>query len=320
MTDAPNTGSPAGGTSAPPATGGAPPAAPNPGAPPAAPAVVTPWDGAQGIFTVQMGDKQVPWYDAVPEEPVRQFMAAKQYANPSVAAVALYNANKMINGASDVLAVPGKDADAKAWDAFYTKLGRPEKPDGYEFKFAEGQQVHEPTMAIGKEIFHMLGATPEKAQAAAQRWNEFVSQQQTAVVEANRVANENALKELETSWGADLNANKAAGDRVMKALLADKKYGMTEQDLAAIEGAIGVAPLVKLLAAIGKRSEEGTFTGGVNNTGDPNDPNNMSPEAAKSRIATLQADAEFQKAYTDNAHPGHKQAVDQMVKLFARSK
>lgn len=295
--------------------------APNTGTPSAGeqdapPPVGVPWQNAQGVYTVKVDGKDVPWWDSVPEEPVREFMKAKQYANPAVASVALYNLNKLQNGAPDVLALPGKDADAAAWDKFYAKLGRPEKPDGYDLKFGEGVQTHGATLAVGKEIFHMLGATPEKAQAAANKWNEFVAKQVQDQTEAIRVQNEQALAALQAQWGKDLDANKAAGHRVLQAL---KKDGLTDEDLSRVEAQIGSAAVVKMLAIIGKRSSEGTFSGGNAGGADPNDPSQMSKEQAMKRINELKGDATFVAKYQDKTHPQHGEAVKLMEALFARS-
>lgn len=320
MTDAPNTGVSAGGNPAPASGGNPAPASPPAGGAPAAPAtVIAPWSSGQGVFTVSQGDKQVPWWNSVTEEPVRQFMEAKQYANPAIAATALYNANKLINQSADAVVIPGKDADQAAWDGFFTKLGRPEKPDGYNFKFDENVKVHEPTMQIGKEIFHMLGASPEKAQAAAVKWNEFVAKQTEAQVEAARVKNDEEIKALETAWGPDLAANKAAAQRVLQTLAKDSQFGITDGDIAAVEANIGAAAVVKLLAAIGRRSGEGTFTGGNSGGGgDPNNPATMSKEQAAARIAQLQGDKEFMDKYQNRNNPGHADALKTMEALFAR--
>ena len=85
-----------------------------------------------------------------------------------------------------------------------------------------------------------------------------------------------------------------------------------------VEAQIGAAPLVELLAMIGRKSDEGSFTAGGGN-GDPNNPETMTKEAAASKIAQLQGDQEFQKKYTDKNHPGHSAAVDLMMRLFARA-
>jgi hypothetical protein len=84
-----------------------------------------------------------------------------------------------------------------------------------------------------------------------------------------------------------------------------------------IDRALGTAPIVELLATIGKKMGEGSFKGG--GSGDASDPANMTKEQAQAKIAQLNGDTEFQKKYHDRAHPEHQAAVDQMSKLFARA-
>jgi len=317
MTDTTNTApaAPAPGAGAPPPPAAAPAApatgAPPPAATPPAPAptgdvvIKAPWSDAKGVYTI--GEK--PWFESIPEEPVRETMRAKNYSNPNEVAMAYHNLLKLQNGNPEVTSVPKADAPQAEWDAFYNKLGRPESPDKYELKPGEGVAVDQPTLEFGKKLFHKLGAPPAKAQEAVDEWNKFVGEQMAARVEADRVANEQALAALETKWGAELKANQAAGLRVIKSLKLDPAL------LEGVEKSVGLAPVVELLAAIGRRSDEGAGPlGGT--SGDPTNPANMSQEAIKNAISTLQADA----AYNDAKHPGHGQAVERMAQLFAAQK
>src|SRR5688572_23977637 len=43
--------------------------------------------------------------------------------------------------ADQILRLPGKDAKPEDWRGVYTKLGLPEKPEGYEIKAPEGQDA-----------------------------------------------------------------------------------------------------------------------------------------------------------------------------------
>lgn len=307
---------PATGTPAAPAPGAAQPAA-TPAAPaPAAPSgdgvITAPWANAQGVYTIGEGDQAKPWWNAIPEKEARDLMEAKQYKNPAEAALAYYNANKMLNAQGNQVVAPAADADPKEWDAFYSKLGRPEAADKYDLKPTEGVQVDDGLLKIGKEIFFDLGATPAKAQAAMDKWNSFVQESNKVVQEAQRVQNDKDLADLATKWGPDLEANKAAGMRTLNAL------GLPADVVDKVENQIGSAALVQLLAAIGSKTGEGKFVGTGSGT-DPNDPNSMSKEQAAAKIKELQADPNFNTRYTDKNNPGHKDALALMEKLFARA-
>lgn len=289
----------------------APTSAPAP-APPSAHPVSAPWAEAQGVWNVGEGEAAQPWYATIPEPEARAHVESKQYANPAELALANYNLTKMQRGADDVIALPGKDAAPEQVKEFYSKLGVPENPAGYEFKFGEGVEVDDGMMEFGRNTFHKANLTPEQAQIVADNWNEFIGTQGAAALGADTAANNAALDALSASWGADLEANKAAGQRAVQAL------GLSNEAVERIEGAVGSAAVVELLASIGRKSDEGGFVaGGVQMN--PNNPATMSKDQAAARIMELQGDADFQKKYTDKSHPGHKEALTLMEQLFAKS-
>ena len=123
--------------------------------------------------------------------------------------------------------------------------------------------------------------------------------------------NDQELAALQTKWGADLDKNKAAGQRAVQSL------GLSNDLIERVEQQIGSAAIVELLATIGRKSDEGGFKAGAG-TGDPNNPDTMTKEQAAAKVAELQNSAEFQQKYTDAKHPGHKDAVELMQRLFAK--
>lgn len=287
----------------PPAAPAAPPAAPaaDPAAPPAAPAAPA----------APSGEK--PWWDGKITEPeIVEYAKAKNYASPEEALRAAWSANKMNKLEPAVQAYLEGKATPEQEAAVLNKL-RPETADKYEFKHADGVVVDKNLEVLSKNIFHKLGVPQTKAQEAMDMWNEAVGKQQAANVEANRVANEAALTDLAKTWGADLDKNKAAGDRVMKSLGLDPAF------MEKVEAQIGSAAIVELLARIGRKSDEGAFKGeGSNPPGNPEDPNLMTPEQANAKAAALRSDPEFNKKYLDKNHAEHAGAVKLMEQLYAK--
>lgn len=293
------------------------PVAPPPVAPPVTPpveppahSVTAPWGAGTEVWKLGEGDAAKPWYEAIPEEPVRESMKSKDYKNPAEVAMAYHNLMKVQRNG---VVIPGDDAPPEQINEFYTKLGRPEAKDKYELQMPQGVEADPRMVDFAKDVSFELGLNPKQAQKLADKWNEFAPALNAEAVEAERVANEQAISALETEWGGagQLEANKAAGRRVVDAL------GLDAATVDAIDKAMGTAPLVKLLAMIGRKSDEGglvTAPGG----GDPNDPANMTKEQAQAKIASLQSDEAFQKKYTDKNHPEHTDALRYMEKLFAR--
>lgn len=273
--------------------------------------VEAPWTGADGVWNLGEGEAAQPWYSSIPEEDARSHVEAKGYKNPAELALANYNLTKLQRGDPTVIGLPGKDATPEQMGEFYGKLGRPDAPEGYEFKFGEGVTPDETMVAFARTTFHEAGLTPAQAQIVADKWNEFASKETEALQTRVEQDNESALNELTTRWGADLEKNRAAGQRAMQAL------GISAELVEKVEQSIGSAAIVELLATIGRKSDEGGFTS-TPQGGDPNNPETMTKEQAQAKIAELSGDAEFQAKYTDAKHPGHKDAVDLMQRLYAK--
>jgi len=299
------------------------PAAPDSGTPaPQSPGAGTgaptefkaPWSGVQGVYTIGEGEAAKPWYEGIQEPEIKAYMKEKNYANPDEVARAAWNANKINKMAPEIQAVVEGKATPEQEKAFYSKLGVPETPDKYDLKPTQGVTIDPNLDKLGKEIFHKTGVTPKKAQEGYDLWNKTVGEMKAATEEAARVQNDKEMKALETRFGADLEKNKAAGQRAIQAL------GLNDEIMQKIEGSIGAASLIELLVAIGRKSDEGSggFKDGGNG-GDPNDPNLMTADQAKAKITALQGDAEFQKRYTNKADPGHAAALQLMEKLFAKA-
>lgn len=274
--------------------------------------VEAPWASAQGMWNLGEGDAATPWYSTIPEEAVRKHVEAKGYVNPAELAMANWSLTKMQRGDSTVIGLPGNDATPEQMNEFYSKLGRPDAPEQYEFKFGEDVKVDDGMVQFARSAFHEAGLTPAQAQLVADKWNQFSAQQGQDFQAQLTEQNEKELQDLAAEWGDDLEKNKAAGRRAVKAL------GLDEDTINRIEDNIGGAPVVKLLALIGRKSDEGGFAAG-SQAADPNNPATMTKEQAAQRIQQLQGDAQFQAKYTDKNHPEHKGAVEEMLQLFTRA-
>lgn len=274
--------------------------------------VTAPWAGSAEAWKIGEGEGAKLWYDFIPEEKAREHVQAKQYANPAELALANYNLTRLQRGDPNIAVVPDGDAGDDAWNEFYKKAGRPDAPENYDFKFGDDVQTDTTMVEWGKKAFHEVGLTQKQAQALADKWNEFATQADGSLAQDIAKQNEADLTALQASWGADLEVNKAAGLRVIKAA------GLSDELLGKVEGAIGTAGVVELLAKIGRKSDEGGFTGGSAN-GDPNDPSRMTKEQAQAKITELQGNNEFMEKYRDSKHPGHKDALSMMEKLYART-
>ena len=179
--------------------------------------------------------------------------------------------------------MPKGDDDVEGWNKLYTKLGRPETPEGYGIKAAEGQ---DPTLAnAAASKFHELGLTEKQGQALTNWWAEQSQGLLDAQSAAQAQSAEQAIAELKNEWGNKYDENVELGRR------AAREYGLDADALGKIEGALGTKGLLDLMAKIGRGQGEAEFIGqGKTSFG-------MSPEAARARIQALKGDAEWTGRY-----------------------
>ncbi|MGJ4857064.1 hypothetical protein ACN6KF_003048 [Labrys sp. La1] len=103
------------------------------------------------------------------------------------------------------LAPPANDAPKEQWDAFYAKLGRPEKAEAYEFKMPEGLPegfAYDGESAKAYQGWaHEAGLNPRQAQALHDRFVQYQAGQQTAYAQSIVQKGETAQGELVKVWG-----------------------------------------------------------------------------------------------------------------------
>ena len=274
-----------------------------------------PWSGVAHGQTWEVGGK--PWYEtAITEPDVREAVAAKKYAHPGVLAKSYVELERTVASRDDskMIRIPDENAYPKDWDAVYTKLGRPVDANGYK-DVKWGENADPRLVQFASNLAFKLGLSPKAAESImASEWNTFQQTLAADVAKTTSQANEQALAELQTAWKGDFDGNRARGLQVLKAL---EGAGFSDQDMAAVEKVAGIAPVIKLLATIGKLTGEGNLMDAAG--GSPTDPANMTQEQAKGEIQKRIADTAFQKTYMGTTEPGHKEAVALMEQLYKKA-
>lgn len=230
---------------------------------------------------------------------------AKGWKGPADAVKAYSEAQKLIGADPTTrIILPGKDAKPEEVSAFWTKLGRPEAPDGYKFPTIDGVKTDPALEGPWKQLFHQANvpqATMEKLYAGAAT---LMSEQ----VKAEKAALERATATMRAQTAAEYG-EKFDAARVM-AKRAAAAAGMSEEDTAAIYRAgPGVErAMFRILARLGEGIKEDTAVSGEGG--------GMSANDAQAEINKLYGDKEFMTAYGDRGHPQYKDAVARMEKLF----
>ncbi len=103
------------------------------------------------------------------------------------------------------LAPPSDEAGQDEWNDFYAKIGRPEKPDGYQFSLPEGVPENVPydqNFALEfRNWAHEAGLTPKQANALHGKYVKQVAEATNQQVEAQATRVEQAHSAIVKEWG-----------------------------------------------------------------------------------------------------------------------
>jgi hypothetical protein len=254
---------------------------------------------ATGAVTNETGATEQPWYSSFDED-TRGWMENRGLTkmDPTVAlenaVKGFRNAEKYVGTPHEkLLTVPDFDkADKAELDQFYSKLGRPADAEKYELTVPEGQPTDFADFA--KTMFHEAGLTDRQARLINDKWNDYVAGQGDAQVEQYQENLKQQDAALRKEWG------EAYDDQIDKAKSAAREFGLQENQIDAMEKALGFDGLMKFMSNIGAKLGEDTFVTGGNGGGNFN--GKMTPAGAQARIKQLQGDKEWSSKYIAGNH------------------
>lgn len=174
--------------------------------------------------------------------------------------------------------MPKAESKPEEWDAFYSKLGRPESPDKYELKRPENPAGGQWDEGLEKEFrtaAHASGLQPRQAQGLLDWFNKTQTERLTAYTKGM----EEGVGKLKTEWGAKFDEKLGMAARAVKELGGDELKTMLE------DTGLGNHPvLVKLFAKIGESMMEDTIIAGDTHMED------SSKEAIQLKIDAIRRD------------------------------
>lgn len=262
----------------------APAAAPAPGAaaPAASPAPAAPAPASNE-----------PWFSGVQSPDLKTWIEAKGFKDPAAVAESAWNLEKLIGHekAGRTLVLPKDDASPEDMRAFFTKLGVPEKPDGYNLPVPQGGDPEFSKKAA--EWFHEAGVPPKQAAMLAEKFNAFVGESTTAQEAAHAANTQKEFGEVMAAWGKDADANVEVFKRAVAQFVPAGSDNERQELVNKIELAIGTKATMMLFANVGKGLGEHKVVDGSSSGGSFG----MSPAAAQARIKALQSDTAWATRY-----------------------
>lgn len=195
---------------------------------------------------------------------------------------------------------------------FYSKAGRPEKPEAYtlpeDVKFEDGVKLDDAKFNNLRKVFHDEGFTPRQAQAMLRTYVGSLNETTKEMRAREEAEATKAATELKQEYGDKFDENIA----LSRAVLA--KVGSPELIEYLNTSRLGNNPhLIRAMVKVGNMITEDRARSGAPSIFTRN------ADVARAEIAKLSGDMEFQKMLNDRSHPGHKEALSRWEGLFQQA-
>ena len=202
--------------------------------------------------------------------------------------------------------VPPKDAKKEDWDQVFTRLGRPEKADGYslpDVKLPEGfPNLQTEKLSAFRQKALELNLLPHQASGLFEWYMNDLGTDYKCYLTTRDKSRSDSEAALRKEWGKGFDAKLAVAKNVLAKFGDEALAGLIDEDL-------GNNPtFIRFLANIGSKMTEDGITFGKSEV-------TMTPEEATAEIKKIQGDPKH--PYFNKVHPEHELAVKRMEDLFA---
>lgn len=220
------------------------------------------------------------WYDTFQDASIKEWAATKGWKSPESAVQSAWHLEKLMGAdkAGRGMVWPKDENDADGWRAVYSKLGRPETPEGYDIKLPEGSD--DTYLKAILPALHEAGVPKAKMQKILETHEAFAAKYHEQQEDEWADASNKQFESLQKEWGNDFERNSEMARRAIR------MAGITKEQAESIEKAIGVDIAAKVFAMFGSNYVEHASPGHFNTGGD-------TAASAKARIAELKNDKEF---------------------------
>ena len=211
------------------------------------------------------------------------------------------HAQKMVG--LDKIPVPNKYATDEDWKEVYKRLGAPEKPDQYKYKFDKGQEVDENTLKSFNEVAQRNGLLPKQAENLVKFYNELNQQalsKEASQIDATRLESEAVLKR---DFGSEYNKRLDQAKRLAVNTLGSEFLNNTILKNGSKLG--DNVALIKAFSSLADKLSEDEIVKGEGS-------DYMSAKELQRQLDELQQKG---SPYWDKMHPNHKRNVDEVFKL-----
>lgn len=235
------------------------------------------------------GEAGATWYEGLPDDD-KTWLANKKFGDVGATVKAYRDLERQYLG-GDKIVLPKEGASEEERNAFYAKIGRPEKPEGYEIKAPEGAQLDERLVGRFREAAFKAGVPAGMATPLVEAFNAHVVEVTEEREAARTQAKVEGVKAVTKEWGDQFPQNMSAAKRAMTMLELDgDAVGAIEDGLEERYPGEGTKKTLDLLRKLGAGMGEDVLTGGGggNKFG-------KSPAEAQAELDRQTSDKDFQK-------------------------
>ena len=243
-------------------------------------------------------DPNVNVFEGLSEEN-KSFVANKGFKTFDDVVTSYINLEKYQGVPADKLIRLPDENNADEVNAFYKKLGRPDKAEDYKFEIAQGQD-DAIAKAIAPELFK-IGLSQKQA-AAIYKTLENEKIEQGKVAEAAAIK---AEEDLKTEWGSNYENNLKAAQQ------AAKVAGVTAEQIEALQKATDYKTVMNMFKNLASKFGEDVLRGAGNNQ---QSRFTLTPQQAREKIEQLKTN----KDWITKINSGDKatlQEYDELAKI-----
>ena len=269
---------------------------------PAQPAVKeeTTTQPAEQLQPATQEEPKIDFKSLIPDE-YKEDKALANFQDMNQFVKSYLHAQKMVG--LDKIPVPNKYATDEDWQEVYKRLGAPEKPDQYKYKFAKDQKVDEASLKAFNEVAQKNGLLPKQAENIVKFYNELSQQavsQEASKVDATRLESETVLK---TEYGSEYNKRLDQAKRLASQTLGtDFLNNIILKDGSKLGDNVS---LIKAFSTLADKLSEDEIVKGEGT-------DYMSAKELQKQIDELEAP---DSAFWKKTHPNHERAVQEVFKL-----
>ena len=229
---------------------------------------------------------------------------SKRFTSPQALAKSYVSLERQLSNSNKV-AVPNENSTEEEWNAFYTKAGRPEKPEEYGLTAPEGvakQVWNEQEVKDFSGLAHKLGLSKKSANALVSWQAERLSKAYEAQSQMADQAKTQAVDSLKKEWGGDFDKNVDLAKKAAQTFGGDELLSHPLSNDPAF---------IKAMARAGAAISEDKLAGGRGSGPAASDPSSVREE-----IGQIMSDRS--NPYWLPKHPNHAASVSQVKRLYEK--